>query len=63
MQSAADLEAFLIKQGMFFLHVCNVLGMCGGIRVQSHASYAEACSLNVFIPADKTTNKYKLTPK
>ena len=42
MRSAAHLEAFLIKQGMLFLHVSNVLGMCRGMRVRSHASYAEA---------------------
>ena len=44
-QSAVHLEAFLIKQGvLFFLHVSNALGMCRGMRLQSHASYAEACS-------------------
>ena len=32
MQSDAYLEAFLIKQGMPFLHVSNVLGVCRGIR-------------------------------
>ena len=42
-QSAAHLKAFLIKQGMHFLHVASVLGMCSGMCVQSHASYAEAC--------------------
>ena len=36
-RSAAHHEAFLIKQGMLFLHVFNVLGM----RVWSQASYAK----------------------
>ena len=27
---------------VFFLHVSNVLGVCRGVRVRSHASYAEA---------------------
>ena len=38
MGSAAHLEAFLIKQGMLFLHVSNVLS----VRLQSHALYAKA---------------------
>ena len=42
-QSAAHLEAFWIKQGVLFLHVSNVLGVCRGVRVRWHASYAEAC--------------------
>ena len=42
-QSAAHLEAFLIKQGVLFLLISNVLGMHRGMRVQLHASYAEAC--------------------
>ena len=37
-RSATPLEAFLIKQGVLFLHFSNVLGVC----VRSHASYAEA---------------------
>ena len=43
-QSAVHLEAFLIKQRVLFLHVSNALGMCRGMCLQSHASYAEACS-------------------
>ena len=31
---AAHLEGFLIKQGMLFLHVSNVLGMCRACRWQ-----------------------------
>ena len=42
MRSAAHLEPFLIKQGVLFLHVSNVSGMCRGVRMQLHASYAEA---------------------
>ena len=42
MRSATRLEAFLIKQGVLFLHVSNVLGVCGDVRVRLHASYAEA---------------------
>ena len=33
---------FLIKQGILFLHVSSVLGMCRGMHMQSHASYAKA---------------------
>ena len=40
---AAHLEAFLIKQGVLFLQVSSVLGVCRGMRVWSHASYAKAC--------------------
>ena len=43
-RSAAHLEAFLIKQGVL-LHVSNVLGVYKGVRVRSHASYAEACKV------------------
>ena len=43
MRSTALLEAFLIKQGVLFLRIFNVLGMRRGVRVQLHASYAEAC--------------------
>ena len=32
MQSVAHLEAFLIKKGMLFLHVSNILGLCRGDR-------------------------------
>ena len=42
MQSAAHLEAFLITQGVLFLHISSVLGMCRGICVQLHSSYAKA---------------------
>ena len=42
MQSATHLEGFLIKQGMLFLE--RLLGVCRGMRMQLHASYAEACS-------------------
>ena len=46
-QSAAHLEAFLIKPGIVFLahlvFLAHVLGLCRGVAVQSHASYAEAC--------------------
>ena len=45
MRSAAHLEPFLIKQGGLFLHVSNVSGMCRGVRMQLHASYAEAWAL------------------
>ena len=35
-----------MKQGvLFFLHVSSVLGMCRGVHVRSHASYAEACTV------------------
>ena len=40
-QSAANLEVFLIKQYMLFLHVSNVLGMCRAVHVRLHTSYAE----------------------
>ena len=43
MQSAACLDAFLIKQGMLFFCMSNILGMCRGMCVRLHASYAEAC--------------------
>ena len=46
MQSATRLEAFLIKQGVLFLHVSNVLGMYGGMHMRSHASYAEAWNID-----------------
>ena len=42
-QSAACLEAFLIKQVVLVLHVSNVLGMCRDKCLLSHASYTEAC--------------------
>ena len=29
----------------FFSHISNILGMCRGVRVQSHVSYAEACNI------------------
>ena len=45
-RSAVHLEAFLIKQGiLFFLikqGVSNILGVCRGVCMKSHASYAEA---------------------
>ena len=41
-QTATHLEAFLIKQGVLFWHVSDVLGMCRGMHVQLHISYAEA---------------------
>ena len=45
-RSAVHLEAFLIKQGvLFFLikqGISNILGVCRGVCMQSHASYAEA---------------------
>ena len=41
-RSAAHLEAFLIKQGMVFLHVSIVSGMRRGVDMRLHASYAEA---------------------
>ena len=45
-RSAAHLEGFSIKRRAFFLHVSNVFGVCRGVRrgvrVQSHASYAES---------------------
>ena len=40
--SATPLETFWIKQGMPFLLISNVLDMCRGMHVWSHASYAEA---------------------
>ena len=42
MQSAAHLEAFWIKQCMLFLHLSNVVGMCSGVHMWWHASYAKA---------------------
>ena len=42
-RSATHLEAFLTKQGVPFLHVSNVSGVCRGMHVWSHASYAEVC--------------------
>ena len=47
-QSATHLEAFLIKQGMLFLHISNVLGMCRGVRMQLRASYAEAWDATIY---------------
>ena len=41
-RSAAHLEAFWMKQDMILLHVSNVLGLCRGVRVRSHASFAKA---------------------
>ena len=41
-RSAAHREAFLVKQGVLFLHISNVLGVFRGVRVRLHASYAEA---------------------
>ena len=29
---------------LILLHISNVLGVCRGMHVQSHASYAEACA-------------------
>ena len=46
-RSAAHLEAFWMKQGVLFVHVSNILGVCRGVRVPSHASYAETCSLSL----------------
>ena len=45
-RSAAHLEAFLIKQGMLFLNVSNVLRVCRGVRMRSHVSYTEAWIVN-----------------
>ena len=56
-RSAARLEAFLIKQGVLFLHVSNVLGVCGGVRVRSHASYAEAWFSYLFLKLQLLTLK------
>ena len=42
-QSSAHLEAFLIKQGVLFLHVSDVSVVCRGVCVRLHTSYAEAC--------------------
>ena len=47
-QSATHLEAFLIKQGMLFLHISNVLGVCRGVRMQLRASYAEAWDATIY---------------
>ena len=46
-RSAVHLEAFWIKQGVLFLHVCNVLGVCRGVHLRSHASYVEAWIRNI----------------
>ena len=34
--------AFLIKQGVLFLHICNVLSECRGLHMPWHTSYAKA---------------------
>ena len=31
--------------GMLSLHVSNVLGVCRGVRMQLHTSYAEGCCM------------------
>ena len=42
-RSTTHFEAFWIKQGvLFFCTFLDVLGMCRGMCVRSHASYAEA---------------------
>ena len=46
-RSAAHLEAFLIIQVVLFLYVSDVLGVCRGVRMRSHASYAEAWHFRV----------------
>ena len=53
MRSAAHLESFWIKQDLLISLVSNVLGVYRGMRVWSHASYAEAwirvlCAVDVF---------------
>ena len=47
-QSATHLKAFLIKQGMLFLHISNVLGMCRGVHMRLRASYAEAWDATIY---------------
>ena len=42
------LKLFKSKKVCFFLHVSNVLGVCRGVRMQSHASYAEAWAIGSF---------------
>ena len=37
------LKLFKWNKVCFFLHVSNVLGMCRGMCMRSHASYAKAC--------------------
>ena len=37
------LKLFESNKACFFLHISHVLGMCRGVHVQSHTSYAEAC--------------------
>ena len=37
------LKLFESNKACFFLHVSNVLGVCRGMDVRSHASYAEPC--------------------
>ena len=51
------MKLFESNKACFLLHVSNVLGMCRGMCVQSHASYAEACVKGI------TNNKTKILSK